>query len=80
LALKLHVECYAGYTADERPVRFKSYGKPARTFEVEEILDQWYGPGYRCFKVRADDGNLYVLRHDAGEDRWTLDSFRRLNP
>jgi hypothetical protein len=80
LALKLHVECYAGYKADERPVRFRSYGGQARTFEVVETLDQWYGPGYRCFKVRADDGNLYVLRHDEREDGWVLDSFRRINP
>jgi len=79
LALKLHVECYAGYKADERPLRFRFYGEQARTFEVEEILDQWYGPGYRCFKVRADDGNLYVLRHEEREDRWVLDSFRRIN-
>lgn len=80
VALRLQVECYAGYKADQRPVRFRPYGKEARTFEVEEILDQWYGPGYRCFKLRADDGNLYVLRHHEKEDQWTLDSFRRLTP
>ena len=77
MALKLHVECYAGYKADERPVRFKPWGKDTRFLEVQEILDQWYGPGYRCFKVRADDGNLYVLRHDERDDFWVLDSFRR---
>ncbi|MCL5005494.1 MAG: hypothetical protein M1404_03085 [Acidobacteria bacterium] len=77
MALKFHVECYAGYKADERPLRFRSCGKGARTFEVEAVLDQWYGLGYRCFKVRADDGNLYVLRHDETEDFWVLDSFRR---
>jgi hypothetical protein len=48
-----------------------------RTYEVKEILDQWYGPEYQCFKVLADDGNLYILRHDLAEDTWTLDSFRR---
>ena len=77
MALKLKVECYAGYKAEERPLRFRSYEKDARTFEVQEVMDQWYGPGYRCFKVRADDGNLYVLRHDESEDFWVLDSFRR---
>jgi hypothetical protein len=80
MALKLHVECYAGYKSDERPIRFRSYRQHARTFEVKEILDQWYGPGSRCFKVRADDGHLYVLRHDESEDQWTLNSFRRVNP
>jgi hypothetical protein len=80
LTMKLHVECYAGYKAEERPVRFRSSAKDARTFEVAEVLDQWYGPGYRCFKVRADDGNLYVLRHNETEDLWTLDSFRQTKP
>jgi len=76
--IELRVECYSGYRADERPLRFAF---PARTgaavYEVEEILDQWYGVGYRCFKVRADDGNIYILRHLESEDSWGLDSFRR---
>jgi len=78
--LKLHVECYAGYKADERPVRFKPWGKDAPFLAVQEILDQWYGLGYRCFKVQADDGNLYVLRHDERDDLWVLDSFRQTQP
>ena len=73
----LKVECYAGYKADERPLRFTSTGPSAHIYQVKEILDRWYGVGYQCFKVRADDGNLYILRHDESEDRWTLDSFRR---
>lgn len=40
-------------------------------------LNQWYGVGYRCFKVLADDGDIYILRHQEPEDVWTLDSFRR---
>jgi hypothetical protein len=73
----LQVECYAGYRADERPVRFRFTAAPEKTFEVNEVLDQWHGVGYRCFRVRADDHNLYVLRHHETEDIWTLDSFRR---
>jgi hypothetical protein len=76
--LELKVECYAGYRADERPLRFAFPQKTgARTYQVQEILDQWYGVGYRCFKVRADDGNTYILRHRESEDRWSLDFFRR---
>ena len=75
--LRLKVECYAGYRADERPLRFTAQAPGGRTYEVKEILDQWYGIGHRCFKVRADDGNLYILRHSEEEDIWTLDSFRR---
>ena len=48
---------------------------------VEEILDQWYGPNDIFFKVRADDGNLYILStgtSNAGRE-WSLESFRELN-
>jgi hypothetical protein len=84
VAISLRVECYAGYRADERPVRFwvetprrGASASPPHVYEVKEVLDQWYGPGYQCFKVLADDGNLYILRHHHDEDVWTLDSFRR---
>ena len=78
MGIKLKVECYAGYRADERPLRFEFPEKPGTPkHEVQEVLDQWYGVGYRCFKIRADDGNIYILRHQESEDRWELDSFRR---
>jgi hypothetical protein len=85
VSLALRVECYAGFKADERPLRFTPAASanptgqalsPAHTYEVKEVLDQWYGQGYQCFKVLADDGNLYILRHDQAEDTWTLDAFR----
>ncbi len=76
--MELQVECYSGYRADERPLRFAFPGKAnAPKHEVKEVLDQWYGVGYQCFKVRADDGNIYILRHQDSEDIWGLDSFRR---
>lgn len=77
MSVKLQVECYAGYKADERPRRFTPQMPQARTYEVKEVLDQWYGVGYACFKVRADDNNLYILKHRAEDNVWTLDSFRR---
>ena len=73
--MKLLVECYSGHKADERPVRFQMDG---HDYFVEELLDQWYGPEDAYFKVRADDGNLYILRREtklAGE--WSLESYRR---
>lgn len=80
MPMPLHVECYAGYKADERPLRFRFREKDSRTFEVVEVPDQWYGVGYRCFKVLADDGNTYILRHNEEADEWVLDSFRRTGP
>jgi hypothetical protein len=72
----VRVECYAGYKAGQRPVRF-SLGE--REYRVEEAVDQWYSPEATWFRVRAEDGNLYVLRHaeDPQEELWTLEAFRR---
>jgi hypothetical protein len=70
---EIHVECYAGYRADERPLRFTLQ---SRVFEVREVEDRWYSPGAVYFRVLADDGNYYVLRHEEGIEAWTLDAFR----
>jgi hypothetical protein len=77
LDVRLRVECYSGRKADERPVRFY-LGERLRI--VEAILDQWYGPDSNFFKVRADDGNLYILRKStaSAEQEWTVESFREL--
>ncbi len=74
--VRLRVETYSGFKADERPLRFR-LGE--RSYEVREILDRWYGPDDTWFRVRADDGCCYVLRHRHGvnEDFWTLEAFRR---
>jgi hypothetical protein len=69
----IRVECYAGYRADERPLRFVLRG---REFQVEQVDGQWYAPSAIYFRVLADDGNYYVLRHDEVQDAWTLDAFR----
>ena len=70
----LRVQCYTGRKADERPMRFQ-LGE--RDYLIEEVLDQWYGPDDTSFKVRADDGNLYILRHYSSSGEWVLESFRR---
>jgi hypothetical protein len=72
--MTVKVQCYAGHKADERPVRFQ-LGE--RDYLVIEVVDQWYGPDATFFKLRADDGNLYILRHGHPVDEWTLESFRR---
>lgn len=74
--MKLRVECYSGYKTDERPLRFY-LGE--NIFEVKEVLDRWFGPQDICFRVKADDGNIYILRHcqEPQDDVWTLESFRR---
>jgi hypothetical protein len=71
---EIRVHCYAGYRADQRPIRFTILD---REYNVEEVDDQWYSPGAMYFRVRAGDGNYYVLRHDQGQDCWTLDGYRQ---
>jgi hypothetical protein len=75
--MKVSVECYSGWKADERPVRFQL---DRREYLVDEIVDRWYGPDSMFFKVRAHDGNLYILRHRLFGlvDVWSLESFRSL--
>jgi hypothetical protein len=74
--MKLNVECYSGRKADERPVRFRLEG---REHFVEAVLDQWYDPGSIIYKVRADDGNFYILRQQTStpDGMWDLVSFRQ---
>ena len=76
--MKVSVQTYAGRKADERPVRFLLGD---HEYAVEEVVDQWYAPDDTSFKVRADDGNMYILRHrpSAQYSEWTLESFRHLN-
>ena len=71
----LRVQSYSGRKANERPVRFQLGD---REYVVDEVVDQWYGPEAVFFKVRADDGNLYILRHRSAADEWSLESFRQL--
>ena len=70
--MKIQVECYAGHKAAERPIKF---WLGDIVLFVESIEDQWYGSD-AYFRVRADDGNTYVLSHNEMNNQWTLASFR----
>lgn len=67
--LSLRVESYSGYRGEETPRRF-FIGE--RAVEVVEVVDRWLAPDHRYFKVRGDDGGVYILRCDQGEGRWEL--------
>jgi hypothetical protein len=71
---RVRVQCYSGSKADEYPIRFQLGD---HDYAVEEVLDRWYGPDDRFFKLLADDGNIYILRHRPASDTWSLESFRR---
>ena len=74
--MKLRVERYSGSKGDERPVRVRL---DDHDYFIEELLDQWYGPDDAYFKVRADDGNFYILRRatTTPEGVRSLESFRQ---
>ena len=66
------VVCYAGYRADETPVRFYP---GERCIEVIEVLDRWLDPAHHYFKLRGDDNGIYILRHSIDEDCWEITLF-----
>jgi hypothetical protein len=69
----LHVECYSGFKADERPLRLHLIDG-AR--EVVAIEDRWYSPGATYFRVLVDGGDRYLLRHEEAQNVWTLTGYR----
>jgi hypothetical protein len=48
-----------------------------RVVEIAEVLDKWLGSDHRYFKVRGDDGDTYILRHDLAADQWEMTLYRR---
>jgi hypothetical protein len=69
----VRVESYAGYRGEETPRRF-FLGD--RQVNVAAVLDRWFAPDHRYFKIRGDDGCLYILRHDSENDRWEITLFQ----
>jgi hypothetical protein len=63
------VEAYAGYKGEETP---RAFVYASRRYEISSILEHWYTDRYSCFRVAANDGHRYVLRHDTEEFFWEL--------
>lgn len=80
--LPLAVKCYSGFKYNERP---SSFFLDQREFMVMDIEGSWYEEdeaGYArhaCFRVRADDGDLYLLRYDQSAETWSLRRVWRLS-
>ena len=72
--MAIRVECYAGYRGDEEP---RAFWLGERRLEVIELLDRWLAPNHRYFKVKADDGDIYILRHDEVRGEWELGAYTR---
>ena len=66
----LKVSCYSGYKANEKPISFE-FNEDRRV--IKEVINQWRSPDFAYFKVLADNGKAYLLRHDLREDTWALE-------
>jgi|GraSoiStandDraft_4_1057263.scaffolds.fasta_scaffold419130_2 hypothetical protein len=71
--LSIGVECYAGHRGEQTP-RTLILGD--RRMAVAEVLDAWLAPDHRYFKLKAADGDTYLVRHDERSDTWELTMFR----
>ncbi len=72
--MQIEVESDADDRGIEKPKRIRLDG---RVVEIVETIDRWPGGDYSYFKVRGDDGNLYILRLNEARDRWELTMFQR---
>jgi hypothetical protein len=43
-----------------------------RTLRVRTVVDRWFGEDHAYFKLLAEDGTTYILRHDRELDQWEL--------
>jgi hypothetical protein len=73
---EIKVECYAGYKGEEAPRAFTHLGK---RFGIVEILDRWYegnieatAPRHDFFKVKVEEGEIFLLRYTPRFQMWTL--------
>ncbi len=67
------VECYAGYRANERPLRM-TLGE--QTLEIVKVEDRWHSPGETYFRVCVKGGDRYVLKYVEAQDVWSLEGYR----
>ena len=72
--LAIQVECYAGHRGEETP---RAILLGDRRIQAAAILDLWLAPDHRYFKVRGDDGDIYIVRHDVATGLWELTMFER---
>ncbi len=67
--MHIEVKCTAGYRGEETP-RVIRFGR--RRVAVTGVIDRWLAPDHRYFKIRGDDGGLYIIRHDVVSLEWEL--------
>jgi hypothetical protein len=71
--LQIDVECYAGHRGEQTP---RTLILADCRIEVADVLDAWLAPDHRYFKLKGQDGNIYIVRHDERRGTWELTMFR----
>jgi hypothetical protein len=74
VSVTIRVECYAGHRGEETP---RVLYLEDRRVGVDEVLDAWLAPDHRYFKLKGEDGDEYIIRHDRVSGGWELTMFRR---
>lgn len=70
--MPIHVECYAGYRGEQEPLALR-FGE--RRVAVRAVVDRWYSPSQRWFKVETEGGDTYIVRHDEPSGQWELAAY-----
>ena len=71
--MAIRVECYAGYRGAQEPL---ALWLGDRRLAVRAVVDRWFAPSQRWFKVETEDDDVYVLRHDETSGEWEIAAFR----
>lgn len=75
MQMNIKVESAAGPVGVPEPYAF-TLGD-CRTIVVR-ILDRWLSSEHGYFKLQADDGALYILRHDQDSGDWEITLFQAM--
>jgi hypothetical protein len=68
-SLRIYVDAYSGYRANERP---RQFCLDDDVFEIAEVEDRWYDLNAEYFDFRTTEGKRYILRHDERANQWNL--------
>ena len=69
MSTPFQVIAYSGYQGEQEPRALVVEGN---RLAVVGIVDRWYDPAGKYFKVRAEDGVLYLVRCDSKTLEWSL--------
>lgn len=69
----VRVECVSDDHGEPMPRRLFLGNAP---IEITELLDRWPGADHTYFKLRAEGGATFILRHDLGRAIWELTMYQ----